>query len=203
MTIIRMLGIDPSLTHTGWSVSDVCTETLQIVRVLDMGTVVTAPSKVKQVRKSSDDMHRARLIASKLREVVKQYDIKVGSAEIPSGGQSASAAKAFGIAIGILASLTIPLIEVSPREVKVSTCGSATADKEDIVRWAVELTKRCGGHELWKTSRRANDWQITLATEFVTKTEEHQADSLAGTHAAVKSQQFHQLAAMFNSLLAA
>jgi Holliday junction resolvasome RuvABC endonuclease subunit len=201
MAIITMLGIDPSLTHTGWSVSEVCTEQRKIMRVIEGGTVVTAPSKVKQVRKSSDDMHRARQHAIVLRSAIERHKIKIGSAEIPSGGQSASAAKAFGISIGLLASLPIPLIEVSPREVKVAACNSATADKEDIVRFAVALT--AGQPIQWETAKRANDWAIPFGAGFVLKTEEHKADSIAGTHAAIRSQQFHQLAGMFNSLLAA
>lgn len=200
MTTIRMLGIDPSLTHTGYAVVEVDSITRTIQRVLEMGTIVTAPSKDKKVRKSSDDMHRARTHAVTLREVIARYQIKVGSAEIPSGGQSASAAKAFGIAIGILASLTIPLIEVSPMEVKVAACGSKVADKEDITRWAVELTHRTGSDVDWDTGR-ANDWGIMHKDKCVSKTMEHQADSIAGVQAAIKSEQFRQLAGMLASLI--
>lgn len=200
MAIITMLGIDPSLTHTGWAVVQVDTVALQIVNLVDMGTIVTAPSKVKNVRKSSDDVARARAIATKLAAVIQQHGIKVGTCEVPSGGQSASAAKAFGIAIGILASLPIPLIEMSPREVKMATAGTAIADKEDMVRWAFDLTTRIGGVDLWEVGPK-NDWEMKVGNKYVLKHQEHQADAICGTHAALRSTQFQQLAAMMNSLI--
>jgi Holliday junction resolvasome RuvABC endonuclease subunit len=199
MSVIKVLGIDPSLTHTGYAIAEVCTVKRQIVRVIETATIITAPTKSKQVRKSSDDMHRARVIAGALSSAITEHSIKVGSAEIPSGSQSASAIKAFGISIGILASLTIPLIELSPREVKMATVGKATADKEDMVRWAV--TKTVNDPIVWNTSKAANDWAIPHGKGFVTKTVEHEADAICGIEAAIKSEQFRQLCAMLQSLI--
>lgn len=201
MTIIRMLGIDPSLTHTGYAVVEIDTAKRQIIRVLEMDTIVTAPTKVKQVRKSSDDMHRARTHASALRDVIERYDVKFGAAEIPSGGKSASAAKAFGIALGLLASLPIPLIEVSPAEVKMASVGSKTADKEDIMRWALALTEATDSQVEWKVGLVKNDFQIELNGGYMTLTMEHQADAIAGAQAAIKSEQFRQLAGMMAALI--
>lgn len=200
MAVITMLGIDPSLQNTGYAVCEVDTEARTIVRVLEMGTIRTQPRNDKKVRKSSDDMHRARTHAVKLRDVIARHQIKVGAAEIPSGGQSASAAKAFGISIGILASLTIPLIEVSPSEVKMASAGTKTADKEDITRWAVELTHRTDSGVDWDTGR-ANDWEIMHKGKCVAKTMEHQADAISGVAAAIQSEQFRQLAGMMAALI--
>ena len=201
MTTITMIGIDPSLTHTGYAVCEVDTATRKIVRVIEMDTIITEKSKVKQVRRSSDDMHRARLHAVTLREVIARHSIKVGAAEIPSGGQSASAAKAFGIAIGILASLTIPLIEVSPGEVKMASVGSKTADKEDIMRWALALTEVTDSPVEWKTGPRKNEFEIEHNGGYMTKGMEHQADAISGVAAAIQSEQFRQLAGMMHALI--
>lgn len=203
MSLIKFIGIDPSLTHTGYAVAVVCTETLKIVTIEEMGTFITAPSKVKNFRKSSDDLARARTIAVPLRELVAKHGIKVGASEIPSGAQSARAALSFGIAIGILASLTVPLIEVTPSEVKMATVGTKTADKEDMVRWAVGMTDTLPTPDTlkWDTSKRANDWDIRQGNSFVLKTMEHQADGIAVIHTAIKSEQFRQLAGMMNSLI--
>lgn len=198
MTVIRVLGIDPSLTHTGWVVAEVDAKTRQIVNVLEGGTVVTEPTKAKQVRKSSDKLERARSIANTLRDVIERYGIKIASSEIPSGAKSANAAHAFGIVLGIIAGLTVPVVEVSPREVKLATAGKATADKEDIVRWAVG--KSHGWPLVWKTTNRANDWEIMFDDAYVTKDEEHMADALAGVQAAVDGEQFRQLAGFALSL---
>jgi len=199
MSTIRILGIDPSLTHTGYCVVDVDHASRSIVQVIEKGTVVTAKSKSKTVRRSSDDVARAHAIATTLQDVIDRNRIKIACAEIPSGGQSASAAKAFGISIGILASLRIPLIEVSPMEVKMASAGSRVADKEDIVRWAVNLTREDPIE--WNTTPKANDWAIEWKGGFVTKTVEHEADSIAGVAAAIASNEFRQLSGMLSAII--
>lgn len=202
MSLITMLGVDPSLSSTGWAVAEVDTRTCQILRVIDMGTIITAPTKVKQVRKSSDDLARSVTVASTLRGIVQKHAIKVGASEVPSGAQDAKASRAFGIVVGILGSLIAagcPLIEVTPTEVKLASYGTKTADKEDIVRWAVEKT--AGDEVAWNTSKTPNDWAIPHGDGYVTKTMEHQADAIAAIEAAITSQQFRQLAGMLASLI--
>lgn len=198
MAIINLLGIDPSLTNTGYAVVAVDTVTCSIVRVIEVGLEETIPTKQKSVRKSSDDLARARAIVERVRSVIAAHNIKVGTSEVPSGAQSANAAKAFGIVIGMLASLPIPLIEVTPTEVKLATAGTKTADKEDIVRWAVDKEPSVA----WPSSRAKNDWEFpSPAGGFISKKAEHPADALGTVAAALKTQQFRQLAAMMNSLI--
>lgn len=199
MSIIRMIGLDPSLTHTGWAVSIVNTDSCEIERVIDWGTVVTAPTKVKAIRRNSDDLVRSRLIVTRLDHVIKKYEIKMGASEIPSGAQSARAALSFGISIGILASLKIPLIEVMPSETKLATHGTKTADKEDIVRWVLAKTKK---HPItWPSGKAKNAWEIEYGKGYITLGVEHQADAVAVTQAAIKSEQFRQLAGMMSALI--
>lgn len=202
MTVIRILGLDPSLANTGWAVLDVDTESREIVSVRAHGTIVTEKTKNKQVRKSSDDLARARTTAQTLAKLIQEHNIKLAASEVPSGAQSASASRAFGIVVGLLASLPIPIIEVSPTEVKMAVAGNKIADKEDIVRWAVELTQRVGGQEFWNTSKAKNDWEIMVLSRYVTKTMEHQADAIASAQAAIKSEQFRQLTGFLASFLA-
>lgn len=199
MTIIRMLGIDPSLTHTGYAVAEVDVATCAIVRVTALDTLVTEPSKIKTIRKSSDDLARARYVADGLKSVITNHNIKVSASEVPSGAQDAKASRAFGIVVGILAMLPIPMIEVTPTEVKLASHGTKTADKEDIVRWAVNKTINDGLD--WNTTKRANDWGIMIGDEYVTKNMEHQADAIASIEAAIRSQQFKQLAGMMAALI--
>jgi Holliday junction resolvasome RuvABC endonuclease subunit len=200
MALINLLGLDPSLTNTGIAVVTVDTVKHSIEAVQHIALVETAPSKVKSVRKSSDDLARARSIIETVRSVIAQYDIKVGTSEIPSGAQSANAAKAFGIVIGMLASLPIPLIEVTPTEVKLATAGTKTADKEEIVLWALKLPGDLRG---MPSSRAKNEWEIENpnGTGYVSKKAEHPADALGTVAAALQTQQFRQLAGMLNSLI--
>ena len=192
---ITVLGLDPSLTNTGYAVAEVDVEALKITKIIKHGTGVTAPSKNKKVRKSSDKLARARTQHAVMNDPIKDYDIKLAVSEVPSGAQSASAAMAFGIVVGLLAALPISMIEVTPSEVKVAACNSKIADKEDMVRWAVQMTKSLGGTECWKTGAK-NDWEIELGGKYVTKTMEHQADAIAVIHAALQTQEFKQIAAV-------
>lgn len=199
MSTIRILGIDPSLTSTGYSVVDVDLKTFKIDRVISIGTIKTEPDKGKKIRASSDALARSRHIVRALRSVIEEHDIKLAVSEVPSGGQSAKAVYAFGIVVGILASLPIPVIEVSQREVKMASVGVGYADKEDMVRWAVKLTAE---HNVeWPISKRENEWAIPHAGGFVTKGAEHMADSIAAVSAGAKSEQFRQLAGMMFSLI--
>lgn len=199
MSIINILGIDPSLTATGWSVIAVNTDTRQIERVIALGLIETAPTKIKSVRKSSDALERSRKIRNELLTVIAQHNIKLAASEIPSGAQSASACYAFGIVVGLLAALPVPLIEVTPTEVKLATCGNKIADKEDIVNWACKLNHL---EKLnWPSTRVANDWMIRFDGGFIGKKAEHPADSCGAVAAALRTQQFHQLCGMLASLI--
>lgn len=194
--IIRMLGLDPSLANTGWAIVDIDLTDLKIVRIVEHGTSVTAKSKVKSVRKSSDDLQRARAQRQCMTDAITRYNVKIACSEVPSGAQSAAASRAFGIVVGLLAALPIPMIETNPTEVKMASVGNKLADKEDIVRWAVEQTQLFGGVEFWNTAKAKNDWEIELGGKFVTKTMEHQADALAVIAAALRTQEFKQIAAV-------
>ena len=200
MAHINLLGLDPSLTNTGIAVVTVDTVSHEILAVQKVALVETAPTKHKSVRKSSDDLARARSIIETVRSVIAAYNIKVGTSEVPSGAQSANAAKAFGVVIGMLASLEIPLIEVTPTEVKLATCGNKIADKEDIVRWALTLPGDLTG---MPASKQRNDWEIENPNGrgFISKKAEHPADALGTVKAALQTQQFRQLAGMLNSLI--
>jgi len=197
---IRILGLDPSLTHTGWSVAEVCPIKREILDIIDAGTIITAPTKNKQVRASSDALFRARTVKGELYSIIDQHSVKLACSEIPSGAQSAKALYAFGIVVGLVASLPVPVLEVTPREVKLATVGKLTADKEDMVRWAVDLTYRVGGTKLWETGRK-NDWEIEICSKHVLKAEEHKADSMCGIQAAISSEQFRQLAGMMAAVI--
>jgi Holliday junction resolvasome RuvABC endonuclease subunit len=198
MPAINIIGIDPSLTATGWCIASIDTETRKIVRILEIGLIETAPEKGKQVRKSSSNLARARTINQKLNERIREHGVKVGASEVPSGAQSASAALAFGIVTGLLAGLPIPLIEVSPTEVKVASCNSKIADKEDMVRFALELpgSRECD----WPIGQK-NDWEIPHGKRFIGKKAEHPADACGAVKAAIDSEQFRQLAGLLNSLI--
>lgn len=181
-------GIDGSLRHFGMAkmaLSDngrkrVGAKITPIfdITVLELELFNTEKTKNKQVRVSSDDLQNAREIHAAYHAFIEDCDFVF--AEIPTGGKSSTAAKSFGLVIGILASTQIPLIQVMPLETKKATVGSKTASKADMIAWA--LKKYPDAPWIRQGAR------VTLANE-------HLADAVAVAHAGLETAQFAQLQA--------
>jgi len=61
-------------------------------------------------------VRRARMINKKIAQYTRGFDIAFG--EVPNGSQSAAAMKGLGISAYLLATINIPMVEVSPMDVK-------------------------------------------------------------------------------------
>lgn len=176
---MKMLCVDAAFRNVGWALVTVNLKTMS-VNPLEIGLVRTELSKNKTVRAASDKLRRAREIALKLRALELRAEIM--TAEIPSGAQSAAAAAALGIAIGILSGHTVPLIEVTPAEVKLAALGSKTASKREMIDWAAGT---------WP------DLEWITARGKLTDANEHMADAIAIAHAGVNTPEFRQAAVFF------
>lgn len=167
----------------------------------DLTLIQTEALKAKQVRKSSDDLRRATELHRAFQAYIRATDAQVVFAEVPSGAQSAAAAKYLGAALGILASSPVPVIEVSPMEVKVAVTGvkSKGASKEEVIKWAVSrwpdanwLRYEKGGKVVVAKTKRVVSWK---AGDLM-RSNEHLADALAIAQAGVATPAFQQLIAM-------
>jgi hypothetical protein len=152
---------------------------------LDLKLVSTGGEDRKVVRKSSDDLRRAK----ELQKALTSYAAGASFAfvEVPTGSQSAAAARSLGIAVGVLASCPIPIIEVSPMEVKIAVSGDRKiqATKEAVITWAVHK---------WP----AAPW-LRVKGGRITKNNEHLADALATIAAGVVTPEFRQLITMYHA----
>ena len=149
MTEITIAGIDPALNNTGLVKAnlDVTTNEMEII---GMRLVETKPGKEKTVRKNSDDLERARTIKYAMDDFLK--DCSLAFVEMPVGTQSARGMCSYGICVGLVASIAIPVIQVTPLEVKFAVKGSKQASKADIIKWAVDKYPS----ELWITKPVSN-----------------------------------------------
>lgn len=202
---VRVLGLDPSLTATGWVVCDVdiSTSRPKIVDIIELGLSETAPSKLKgkdKVRVSSDNVARARTQRECMQSAVTIHGAQIACSEVPSGAQSAKAALAFGIVIGLLAALPVPMVEVTPLQVKEAATGDKYADKPEIMQWALEMTLAHGGFDNWSFSKKANEFEVEHEGMFLIKKMEHQADAVAVVQAAIATPEFRQLAEKLASI---
>ena len=182
---IQAVGIDAAFTNMGFA-----RVTLQLgdnpkdVKVIctDLELITTQSHEGKTVRKSSIELRRAKeLHAALIRYCAGAQLVFV---EVPSGSQSASAARALGIAVGVLASCPLPIIEVSPMEVKfaVSQNKKINPSKVQIIQWAVKHWPDAP----WLRDRSKKDGRIVLANE-------HLADAMATIMAGIATPDFQRL----------
>lgn len=155
------------------------------VACLDLKLVSTQADGHKTVRKSSEELRRAKELNAAL--VAYCAGASFAFVEVPSGSQSASAARALGIAVGVLSCCPIPIIEVSPMEVKVAVSGNrkTKANKADIIKWAV----RHWPGAPWLRDRGKIDGRIINDNE-------HLADAMATVMAGIATPEFQRLLAM-------
>jgi Holliday junction resolvasome RuvABC endonuclease subunit len=176
---LTVCGVDAALKNMGL-VRGVLDMDTNEFKVSELKLIVTEKQANKVVRQSSDDLRRAKELYTEFQEFTK--DANIVFAEIPSGGQSARAVYGFGIAVGIIASCHVPVIQVQPAEAKLAAVGTRTASKEEMIEWAVQKFPEAN----WIRARNKKDGSITSANE-------HLADACAIVMAGVKTDQFRQL----------
>lgn len=195
MHLIRVGGVDPSLTHTGIAKGtyDLRTGEWSLVYV---NIVNTETQTAKVVRKNSDDLRRGQEIARFIYRELADCDVIFS--EIPTGAQSARAATAFGMVVGLLSGiLESPgfkpaFVQVLPHEVKLSIPGgSKVTSKEEIVEWAVKSNPDAG----WITGGVKSKYQFDGFR--LTADNEHMADAAAVINAGVLTEQFRHTKAAF------
>lgn len=191
MNFLQVAGIDPSLRNTGMAGGryDLDTDTLDIETLM---LIETEKQSGKAIRVNSDDLRCCGVITAGIHKWIGMSDIVF--AEIPSGGQSASAAKALGMATAILGGIGAvgtfkgKLIQVTASEVKFLATGSKNASKEEMIEWAATKWPDAG-------------WLTTGKDKRILKKNEHLADACGAIHAGIQTDQFKTLVQMMRSLI--
>jgi Holliday junction resolvasome RuvABC endonuclease subunit len=172
------MGFDPGLCHWGIAHATVEVATLLIV-VTGLRLIATINDKHKQVRRNSDLLKRAALLSETVHREAGVAQLVFS--EIPSGAQNASANMSFGIVIGILGGMRVPIIQLLPAEVKLATVGKRTASKPEMIEWAVAQHPDAP----WVRSKRKGKLVLHAVNE-------HLADATAVIYAGIKTDQFRQ-----------
>lgn len=199
MAMMKVLGVDAAFSNFGIAFGSIdVSEAPRIeprhIRIESLQLVTTKPTDKetrKVVRKSSDDLRRARAIVAGIREACEKHQPTLIAVEVPSGAQSARAASTLGMVVGILGSIDIPLVEVTQREVKEAT-GDKLADKIDIINWAMALYPDAG----WVMQKRGGK------LIQVSSTNEHLADAVAAIHAAIATEEVRRFGMFVKSMRA-
>lgn len=169
---VVVVGIDAAMSNMGFVKVVVNSATLEITKVLDLKVVSTEPDTSKGIRKSHDRLRRGRDLLQEMRAFC--YGGFLACAEVPEGSQSADAAWSLGLATGLLCACSLPMVEVSPLDVKKIT-GQRGADKEAMRQWAYNKFPDAPWIEY--RGRRTN-------------INEHAADALAAVYAAREKERF-------------
>lgn len=172
--VIHVLGMDPSLRNWGISKGTYDLDTQKLI-LSEVSVICPTLPTGKQVRQNSLDLASALQLSNYASSYAKEAQAIF--VEVPVGSQSARAMASYGICVGVLGALRSmkPFFEVTPTEVKVTTVGSKTASKEDMINWA-------------KTQHPEVSWPKAAAKA------EHMADATAAIYAGLKTNEFRQLA---------
>lgn len=182
-SLIRVVGLDPSLRNWGWAAGMFNLDTGNIT-VKTVGVIQPVLHTGKQVRQNSMDLESAFQLYKEAAAIAAQAQAVF--VEVPVGSQSARAMASYGICVGVLGALrasNIPFFEVTPTEVKMASVGSKTASKIDMINWAVEQYPSAN----WPTYKDSGTLKISEAKA------EHMADASAAIHAGIKLPAFQQL----------
>lgn len=180
---MKYLAIDSSLAHTGIAIGEILPDGSFTVEAIDLHE--TEKTKNKQVRASSDTIKRCRETYEFLQGYIRNIKPAIIFVETPSGSQSASGMKSYGVTCQLIAALYPEPIEVTPDEVKVAALNSKTASKRDMINWAYNKYPELKGWE-WNNKGILQDKN------------EHMADAIAIVHAGVQTPEFKKLNHLFN-----
>lgn len=185
---IEVVGIDPSLRNFGFAhgVLDLDTMEIEVNKLVLAETAGADKKTAKVVRKNSDDLDRAQILHKAIQEQCKGK--RLAFVEVPVGSQSARAMASYGICVGVLASCPIPMIQLTPTEVKLAMTGDKNATKDDMIAAAHAAHPNAN----WLTRKLKGEIQLVDKNE-------HLADATAAIYAGVLSDQFQQVTAILKS----
>jgi len=123
----RILGIDPGLLHTGWSIIEVSGSTRKYIA----SGVILPPTKI-------DLSQRLVFIFNKITEICENFNPNECAIEVifvnKNGKTTLLLAQARAAAVTAVAVKNIPVFEYEPNKVKKTLTSAGHADKEQIYR---------------------------------------------------------------------
>jgi len=192
MSKMKIIGFDPSMSNWGVAKATLDLDTLKIT-VDELAVVQTENEKDKKmkkvVRKNSEDLERAKLLhAGAMGAVEGRW---LAFVEVPVGSQSSRAMASYGVCIGVLAAVgrAVPLIQVTPTEVKVAGTGIKTATKEEMIEAAMKKYPEAP----WPT-KKIKGVVTPIASQC-----EHMTDAVFAIEAGIATDEFRQMIAMYKS----
>jgi len=189
MSLLRVVGLDPSLNNWGIATGLYCMNTGDI-KICTLNVICPIIPKGKQVRQNSKDIDAASQLALGLQEALEHAQAVF--VEVPVGSQSSRAMASYGICIGILGACRVQgihMLELTPSEVKIAAVNSKTATKQEMINWAVDSHPKAP----WPYYKQHGQEVLNIGKA------EHMADAVATIYAGVKLNQFQLMKRMLAS----
>lgn len=177
---LKVIGIDLSLRNFGYASAIYDTDTGEVA-IKDLNLVESKPAGKavkKKTRQNFLDFEDAKIQAKGIRDYTPGHHFAF--AEIPIGSQSARAMASYGISVGVIAGCKVPVIPVTPTEVKKAGYGTADATKEEMIEWA------SGKHP-------DAPWLRVKSTGNLLGKNEHLADAVAAIYAGIRTAEFFKV----------
>ena len=180
---MRVVGFDPSLRNWGIAKGIFIPGPYPRLHIEEIDVINPELPTGKQVRQNSLDLESAKQLCAAALSAAK--DAQAIFVEVPVGSQSARAAAAYGICVGVLGALRatgIPFFEVTPTEVKMASAGKKTATKLEMIQWATRQHPAAS----WPYYKQKGVQIISEAKA------EHMADAIGAIQAGIHSNPFLQ-----------
>ena len=156
--MIRIIGIDPGLAITGWSIVEFDKDSNP--SVVDYGCITT--------EKGLSVSSRLKEIYSDILELVKKYKPEYAGMETllfyNNQKTAISVGEARGVVLLALEQFSLPLKEMTPLQVKSTVTGYGQAKKKQVQE-AVQML--CNMEELPKPDDAADAIAVAIATEVL------------------------------------
>lgn len=175
---VQVVGFDPAGKNFGFASCSVDINTL-VVQVDGLRLIKTKSEKLQGVRKISDDIRRYKEVLQAINQMCAGRAFAISEIPYFNPGSMPAALWNAGAVCMALAACPIPLIEVTPQEVKFAATGFRSGDKQEMIDWAVKTYPDAP----WITVKRGGKQSLTADNE-------HLADAVAAVHAGLQTAQF-------------
>lgn len=153
-----VLGLDPALCNFGIAAMDLLPGE---ERIIELQVLRTEPSaKKRRVGAVEDDARRVSELAAGLAAAVKKHQPVALVVEATGAGKGSKAVRAmalaFSVALTIARLAALPVVQVSPLDVKRAMTGRKKAEKDEILlaveqrypdlEWPTDVPKGCWEH---------------------------------------------------------
>lgn len=180
---IRVVAQDPSMNNWGLVAANIDLEKECEIKILDMLVITNIKKDIKtnkSVRRSVLDLERTRDLNTAIAAFIEEHKPHFTMVETPHGSQSASAMKGYGICLGILGAIRVPMIALTEQECKIHALGRKSVTKQEMIGWAMSRFPNAK----WKM--RKSKGELVSVDGY----NEHLADACAALEAGMYTDQF-------------